>query len=153
MQRRSLLLPLALTVLVLAPAASAQQGSAHALPYQTGNPADWPPELDAVIAAPANHKILLENDHVRVLEVTLGPGELEPLHHHRWPSALHITAMGHFIDRNADGEIIFDTREMDGPPPLPLTMWKDAEAPHSVENLSETETIRLIRVELKQAGR
>ena len=150
MQRHNLLLPFTLALLVLGPAASAQQGSAHALPYQTVDPTDWPPELDAVVAAPENHSILLENDHVRVLEVTLGPGELEPLHHHRWPSTLHITAMGHFIDRNADGDIIFDTREMDGPPPLPLTMWKDAEAPHSVENLSETETIRLIRVEMKQ---
>nr|WP_321226677.1 hypothetical protein [uncultured Psychroserpens sp.] len=37
--------------------------------YKTGNPADWPAELDAVVAAPHNHKILLENDQVRVLEV------------------------------------------------------------------------------------
>lgn len=142
------LLPFALAILVLAPAAAAQ-----ALSYQTGDPADWPPELDAVIAAPMNHKVLLENDHVRVLEVSLGPGEVENLHHHRWPSALYITEAGHFIDRDADGEVIMDTREMDGPLPLPLTMWKDAEAPHSVENLSDTQTIRLIRVELKQAGR
>ena len=150
MTRRALLFPLALTILVLAPATNAQQKSAHALPYLTGDPADWPSELDAVIAAPENHKILLENDHVRVLEVTLGPGELEPLHHHRWPSALYIMEAGHFIDRDVDGNVIVDSREMDGPLPLPLTMWKDAEAPHSVENLSSTETIRLVRVEVKQ---
>ncbi len=59
-------------------------------------------------------------------------------------------AAGPFIDRDADGQVIVDTREMEGFPPLPFTMWKDAEAPHSVENLSTTETIRLIRVELKQ---
>ena len=56
----------------------------------------------------------------------------------------------HFIDRDADGNVIVDSREMDGPLSLPLTMWKDAEAPHSVENLSSTETIRLVRVEVKQ---
>lgn len=144
MNRFVSLFTLVLAILVLMPAAAAQE-----LSYATGNPSDWPPELDAVIAAPDNHRILLENDQVRVLEVTLGPGEVEPLHHHRWPSALHITAAGHFIDRNADGEVITDTRELDGPLPMPLTMWKEAEAPHSVENLSSTETIRLIRIEQK----
>lgn len=150
MNRLNPMLPLALALLVLAPAAAAQDQDVQPLPYQTGDPAGWPDELDAVIAAPENHKILLENDHVRVLEVTLGPGELEPLHHHRWPSALHITESGHFIDRDGAGNVILDTRQMDSSLLLPLTMWKDAEAPHSVENLSETETIRLIRVELKQ---
>ena len=45
----------------------------------------WDPEQDAVIAAPANHKVVFENDRLRVLEVTLEPNEEEPLHHHRWP--------------------------------------------------------------------
>ena len=47
----------------------------------------WPPELDAVTAAPKNHKVLFENDRLRVLEVILEPNEEEPIHHHRWPSA------------------------------------------------------------------
>jgi hypothetical protein len=46
----------------------------------------WDPMLDAVVAAPANHKVLFENDHLRVLEVNLAPGEEEPTHHHRWRS-------------------------------------------------------------------
>jgi len=140
---------LALAVFALAPVASAQNQDARALPYQTGDPADWPPDLDAVLAAPLNHTVLLETDRVRVLEVTLAPGEVEPLHHHRWPSVLYITEMGHFIDRDMDGQVIADTRQIEGPLPLPLTMWKDAEAPHSVENLSDTVTIRLLRVEIK----
>lgn len=53
---------------------------------RAADPATWDPELDAVIAAPANHKVVYENDHLRVLEVILEPGEEEPLHHHRWPS-------------------------------------------------------------------
>lgn len=147
--KRSHLLAAALTVFVFAPAASAQGQPAQALPYQTGNPADWPPELDAVIAAPVNHTVLLENDRVRVLEVTMAPREVENLHHHQWPSVLYVMEAGHFIDRDADGQVVVDTREMEGFPPLPFTMWKDAEAPHSVENLSDS-PIRLIRVELKQ---
>jgi hypothetical protein len=46
----------------------------------------WDPALDAVVAAPANHKVLLEDDNLRVLEVNLGPDEEEPVHHHRWRS-------------------------------------------------------------------
>jgi hypothetical protein len=52
----------------------------------TSDPSTWDPALDAVIAAPAHHKVLFENDQLRVLEVTLEPNDEEPVHHHRWPS-------------------------------------------------------------------
>lgn len=129
---------------------SDEVASSGQLKYATGDPASWPAELDAVIAAQGNHQVLLENDHVRVLKVTLGPGEAEPLHSHRWPSVLHIQQAGHFLDRDAEGNVIFDSRE--APPlELPLTIWKGPEAPHSPVNLSADTEIRLIRVELKQA--
>jgi hypothetical protein len=44
--------------------------------------------MDAVIAAPKNHKVLFEDDHVRLLEVTVQPGETENMHVHRNPSVL-----------------------------------------------------------------
>lgn len=50
------------------------------------DPSTWDPALDAVIAAPKHHKVLFENERLRVLEVTLEPQDEEPLHHHRWPS-------------------------------------------------------------------
>ncbi|MDC6350087.1 hypothetical protein PP178_00865 [Zeaxanthinibacter sp. PT1] len=118
--------------------------------YKTGNPADWPAEQDAVVSAPNNHKILLENDKVRVLEVTLAPNELEAVHHHRWPSVLYIMEAGDFIDRDAEGNVIMDSREIPEPLVFPMTMYKEPEAPHSVENLSDTKPIRLIRVEMKE---
>jgi hypothetical protein len=127
-----------------------QSQSPQTLLYKTGDPADWPADLDAVIAAPKNHKVLLETDKVRVLDVQLAPGELENLHHHRWASVLYIIEAGDFIDRDADGKVILDTRRMDKPLTFLLTMWKEPEAPHSVENLSQTQPIRLIRVELKK---
>lgn len=114
------------------------------------DPDDWPANLDAVIAAPENHKILMENDKVRVLEVTLAPGETEEVHHHQWPSVLYIMEADYFIDYDSDGNIIMDSRQIKPPLQFPMTMWKDAEAAHSVENLSKTKTIRLIRVEMKQ---
>ena len=45
----------------------------------------WSAFMDAVAAAPGNHRVLLENDRVRVLEVTVNPGEREPLHAHCLP--------------------------------------------------------------------
>lgn len=117
--------------------------------YRTGDPATWPAQLDAVIAAPNNHKILLENDMVRVLEVSLAPGEKEPLHHHKWPSVLYIQEAGDFVDYDQDGKVIFDTRELPEPLTFPLTMHKGPEAPHAPVNLSKTKPIRLIRVEIK----
>lgn len=118
--------------------------------YKTGNPADWPKNEDAVIAAPDNHKILLENDKVRMLEVTLLPGQKEPVHHHQWPSVLYIQTAGHFIDYDGVGNIIFDTRILKTPLTFPMAMYKEPEAPHAVENLSKTIVIKLIRVEMKQ---
>lgn len=117
--------------------------------YKSGNPAEWSPALDAIIAAPKNHKVLMENEKVRVLEVTLAPGEVENLHHHKWPSVLYIQEAGDFTDSDADGNIIFDSRTLPGPLQLPMTMYKDPEAPHTVTNLSKTQSIRLIRVEMK----
>ncbi|QPL40772.1 SgcJ/EcaC family oxidoreductase [Erythrobacter sp. A30-3] len=116
--------------------------------YLTGDPASWPAELEATVAAPHNHKVLLENDQVRVLEVTLAPGEVEPLHFHRWPSVLYIQQAEEWIDRDAYGQVIFDSRKV---PPMefPLTMWKGPEAPHSPVNLSDSVEVRLIRVEIK----
>ena len=139
----SVLSPIAL------PAYSSEHSGSQGFPYKTGDPSTWPPEQDAVSIAPENHTVLLENESVRVLAVKVAPLEREKVHHHRWPSVLYIMEAGDFIDRDANGNVIFDSRELDTPLSYPLTMWKDPEAPHSVENLSSTTTIRLIRVEMK----
>jgi hypothetical protein len=46
----------------------------------------WPESMDAVQAAGKNHRILYEDEKVRILEVTVAPGEHEARHDHRWPS-------------------------------------------------------------------
>lgn len=45
-----------------------------------------PDSTDAVAAAPRNHKVILENDTVRVLEATVPLHSMEPVHKHFWPS-------------------------------------------------------------------
>ncbi len=106
----------------------------------------WTPANDALAAAPQHHKLLFENDEVRVLEVTVPPGVREPLHAHRYPSVLYYLSAAHLreyspglptADRGhkEDGEVIY----------LPVG------PPHQMENLETAKPLRAIRVELKKA--
>jgi hypothetical protein len=47
-----------------------------------------PDAQDAMIAAPANHKVVFDNDRVRVLEATVPAHGREPAHSHIWPGVL-----------------------------------------------------------------
>jgi len=108
----------------------------------------WPDTLDAVAAAPGNHKIILENDRIRVLNVTVAPGENEPLHMHRMPSLLYIIAEDDIQDFDANGKLLYDTRAQSAPPKTPYAEWMPPQAAHRVLNRSKN-PLRLIRVELK----
>jgi hypothetical protein len=48
----------------------------------------WADSLDAIKAAPNSHKVLFENDKIRILEVTVEPYGFEPMHTHRYPSVM-----------------------------------------------------------------
>jgi hypothetical protein len=52
---------------------------------------------------PGNHRLLVEDDAVRVLEVTVQSGERENLHHHRWPSLMVVLARPNYRNFGADG--------------------------------------------------
>ena len=45
-------------------------------------------ELDGVVVAPNNHKVIFENDQVRVLETTIPGGEKTPIHTHLRPMVM-----------------------------------------------------------------
>lgn len=109
----------------------------------------WPDSMEALVAAPNNHKVILENDRVRVLEVTIKPREKEPVHGHRWPSVLYIDKAGDFRDFDMKGNVLFDSRTAKEPIRYPVTQWMEPQAPHAVENLGD-EPIHLVRVELKK---
>ena len=108
----------------------------------------WPDALDAVIAAPRSHRVVLENEAVRVLEVTIGPGEREPEHTHRWPSVM-------LVDRPAriryyTGNTLTYTSP-EHPPTQSATKvsWLAPEGPHSVENIDQ-HLYGAFRVEFKR---
>jgi hypothetical protein len=121
-------------------------------------PSTWDPALDAVAAAPANHKVLFENERLRVLEVILPPGEEEPVHHHRWPSVFVFDAVkGPVHDISPDGEVLPPNRdvmvalqEWDGQGCLVVNMAPQPAG--RVHNLSDI-TIHGVRIEMKEAAR
>ncbi len=69
----------------------------------------WPDTLDALIAAPAYHRLLLENEAVRVLDTTIPPGHTVPVHTHRWPSVSYVLSWSDFVRRDANGNTTLDT--------------------------------------------
>jgi hypothetical protein len=108
----------------------------------------WPDGLDALSAAPDHHRLVYENERVRVLEVRIGPGEIVPLHTHRWPGVLHLRGWSDHIRRDDAGKVIFDSREAGSPPRIPSVVWCEPLPPHSVENLGDTELL-VLSIELK----
>jgi quercetin dioxygenase-like cupin family protein len=113
----------------------------------TKKPWPWPAELDAMTAAPEHHTLLFENEHVRVLEAHVGPGETVPIHTHCWPAALYILGVSDFVRRDPDGTVLLDTRGSSQPPPG-SSVWNEPLAPHTLENVGAHE-LRNITVELK----
>lgn len=101
-----------------------------------------------MVAAADNHELLLENDHVRVLDSSVKPGRSTPIHTHEWPSVLYVIAISDFVRRNEKDEIIFDSRES-GKTSLPgQAFWSEPLQPHYVTNVG-TSDIRIISVEIK----
>ena len=111
-------------------------------------PCPWPPSLDAVVAAPANHKVLIDNDKVRVLDVTVQPGEKENLHAHCRSSVMYLMYEGVYKDYGPDGELLSENKVAPPEAQFPMTLWLEPQGPHAVENLDKR-PVRLLRVELK----
>ena len=118
-------------------------GSRPAVPWP------WPAELDAVVAAPAYHRVVLDNERVRVLDTRIGAGETVPLHTHRWPGVLHVLAWSDFVRRDENGAIVLDSRGAFTTPPE--VVWSPPLGPHTLENVGARE-IRILSIELKDAA-
>jgi hypothetical protein len=107
----------------------------------------WPRELDALIAAPDSHRLLFENDRVRVLEVVIESGAREPEHTHRWPSVMIVDQPAR-IRYYEHGIQTFESPLGDPPRPGPKASWMDPEGPHSVENIDGS-LYHALRIELR----
>ena len=111
--------------------------------------ASWPAELDALVAAPAHHTLLFENESVRVLDTCIRAGDRTPIPTHRWPAALYIISWSAFVRYDAEGGVLLDSREV---PSLsaPSALWSSPLPPHTLENVGEMD-LHVISVEVKQA--
>ena len=110
----------------------------------------WPGNLDGAKVAPETHKVIFENEHVRVLEVTIPPHSKEPVHTHCLPSTLYVQQIGDIIVRDPDGKLIVDSRQMkeSEKQKAPFVLWNAGEGPHSDENPSDV-PIKIIQIENK----
>jgi mannose-6-phosphate isomerase-like protein (cupin superfamily) len=104
--------------------------------------------LDAVHRDPDHHDVLLENEHVRVLDALLRPGEQTEIHTHVWPSALYVLSWSDFVRIDPEGKVIADSRTMNPRPRPGEAIWSPALPPHYVRNVGNAD-LRLIAVELK----
>ncbi len=107
----------------------------------------WPDSLDAVVAAPKHHTLVLDNDRMRVLDTRIPAGDVVPVHTHRWPGVYYTIAGGDFVRYDADGKVLLDTRVMGNPVDEPARFIESL-PPHSIENVGTSE-IHLISVEMK----
>jgi hypothetical protein len=109
----------------------------------------WPDKLDALTAATDHHRLLLENESVRVLDTCIPPGEMTAAHTHRFPAALCVLSSSDFIRYDQEGNVILDSRNL-SQSPLPSTaLWSDTVIPHAVKNVGPRD-LHVISVEIKK---
>lgn len=92
--------------------------------------------IDPVQASPANYKLLFENEHVRVLEMTLKAGEKDEVHSH--PSETVYFVKGSQVKIHLPDGGVADADIPDG-----HVMWHE-EWTHQVENVGSQDVSAII---------
>lgn len=100
---------------------------------------------DVVKVSPEHNKVVYENDHVRVIEKKLAPGEKDAMHRSS-PGWYYVKKSGSLRVKFEDGEVeIWEGAEGQ-------SGWLEADAPHTYENLGKT-TLEMVIVEIKSASK
>lgn len=108
--------------------------------------ASWPADQDAVVAAPDNHKVLFENDDIRVLQVSVRAGEREKTHHHKYPSVMIVHSRPSYKNYDKQGNEIPPATV---PAEMPVVARLPAQAAHAIQ-VFDSRPFMAIRVELKK---
>ena len=98
---------------------------------------------DPVEVDPAHYAVEFENDHVRVLRITYGPGEKSVMHYHPAATAVFLT------DQDVRFTFPDGTSEQAPPAGAGEAVWTPA-GKHLPENVGD-EPLELILVEVKAA--
>ncbi|HLP00045.1 MAG TPA: hypothetical protein VK171_15730 [Fimbriimonas sp.] len=104
--------------------------------------------MDAVIAAPIHHRVLFENEFVRVLETHVEPGDTVPMHTHQWPAVTYFQTWSDLIRRGEHGEVLMDTKEAGVCNPPGSAVWTQPLGLHTLENVG-TVRLEVVTVEIK----
>lgn len=99
---------------------------------------------DATIVDPEVHKVIMENDHVRVIDARVSPGWKSAMHSHP-PMVLVSLGGGRFRLTGPDGK----PQILDFNPGM--VIWRGEPVEHSWEMLSGE--AHIVAVEVKSAGR
>jgi hypothetical protein len=149
--RRVFAMPVFAALVLLAPSAVGQ-GHLPADPMFC-DPASYP--YDAVTAAPYSHRVLFEDEHVRVLDIRLPPGASEPVHIHALPSVIFGETGGSggakFVYTEyqmVDGKFVEVSHNEVTPTAGYRTVWSPPEGPHSISNIGGV-AVRFTRLEIK----
>jgi quercetin dioxygenase-like cupin family protein len=97
--------------------------------------------LPEVLSAPKGHKVLLENEHVRVLEVRIKPHESSGLHSHPHCVVYQISDATVKMSTSDGKSRVVNGKQGD-------IVWSEGGV-HEVENIGETDDYGII-VELKK---
>jgi quercetin dioxygenase-like cupin family protein len=100
-----------------------------------------PQHVDPTKVSPDKYKVLLENEHVRIVEYEIQPGEKETWHTHP-PKASYVVSGGQ-LRITPEGGDSFIVDEVAG-----NAAWMGAVGPHFGENVGTT-PIRIALVEIK----
>lgn len=117
----------------------------------------WPDSLDAMRAAPENHKLVYEDNNVRVLAVMLDGKKSEPIHTHKWKSIMWIAKpiVPCKIDnyqKGDDGRLVKSDSLSIKDMPINIGQLIGAEGPTSITNLGSESGVAY-RVEFKKGFR
>ena len=98
---------------------------------------------------PLHHRLLFENEWVRILDTFIPPGDITGIHTHKWPSSLYILSWSDFIRYDKDGNAVLDSRNIKSAPVSGTALWSEPLIPHALKNIG-TADIHVISVEIKQ---
>ena len=115
---------------------------------------EWPENLDALKAAPDNHKVVYEDANVRVLAVMLDGKKSEPIHTHKFKSIMWIAkpivpCQINNYEKGGNGNLVKSDSMVINEMPVDIGQLIGPEGPTSITNLGSENGIAY-RVELKK---
>lgn len=107
----------------------------------------WEESQEGISIAPEHHRVIFENEHMRVIELWILPGHKEPLHTHKNKSLLIIDSPIDMRYYGEDGQVKFERPCPEENREKTSFLWHEAEGLHGIENI-DNRVLHGIRIEL-----